>query len=89
VADEERYGDGEGDGKEDSDRRRQHGAEGERGDVVDQALAARQFRGGGGDRGGRLDQQEGRDPGEQGEDRDRGGDGEVRKDPVAPSPPPS
>ena len=67
----------------DRDRRRQHGAEGERGDVVDQALAAGQFRGRGVDRRQRLDQEEDRDPGEQGEDRDRRGDGEVGEDPVA------
>ena len=65
VADEERHRDRERHRDDDRDRRRQDRAEGERRDVVDEALAVGQVRGVGGDRRAAPRRQEDRDPGEQ------------------------
>ena len=73
----------ERDRDDDGDRRRQDRAEGERRDVVDEALAVGQVGGACGDRRHGIGDQEDRDPGEQRKHGHRSDHRGVREDPVA------
>jgi hypothetical protein len=86
VGDEQRHRDRQRDRQDGGEDGGEDGAEGERRDVVEEGLALRQFGGAGGDRRRSLGDQEDRDAGEQGEDRDRADRRRVGEDPVAPTP---